>query len=329
MTRLPAPDSATLPAGIRTFLATLPPDAMVQMMSLSAGTVKTFVALAKDLFTALELPPRSRELVILAVAEYAGAAFVTAQHAPMAAAAGVDERTRELIAGRRLDDPALSPYDSVLLRFAAEAAARPRVDDLLFQQARAHLSDRELVEVLQIVGEPGRAAAPHRRGVHRRRPLRRTAPLRPGAVRRTGPRPAAHRTALRRRLPGRFLNAGKPRRAAGVGARRQPGAGRRDRAGPAGSAVRGGALAGAAGRARPGGVGPLRRAGAGRAQRLTGLRCIRCILRCRSGPSGAPGWRGSRLRRFVAGCFLPVRSVRRPCRRDKKHVQSECTMAGR
>jgi alkylhydroperoxidase family enzyme len=70
----------------------------------------------------------------------------------MAASAGVDEPTRQLIAERRLDDPSLSAYDSALLHFTAQAVARPRVDDTVFAQARTHLSDRELVEVLQIVG---------------------------------------------------------------------------------------------------------------------------------------------------------------------------------
>jgi alkylhydroperoxidase family enzyme len=38
--------------------------------------------------TSLELPARSRELVILTVAEYTASPFVTAQHDPIALAAG-------------------------------------------------------------------------------------------------------------------------------------------------------------------------------------------------------------------------------------------------
>ncbi|GAA2893119.1 carboxymuconolactone decarboxylase family protein [Nonomuraea rubra] len=152
MPRLTDPDPASFPDDVREFLTTLPPDPMVRMLSHSAGTVKPFVQLAAAQFSSLELPARSRELVILTVAEYTESSFVTAQHVPMARAAGVDERTRALIGARRLDDPGLSPYDRALLRFTAEVVQRPRVSDELLREVLRHLSERELVEVLQVAG---------------------------------------------------------------------------------------------------------------------------------------------------------------------------------
>jgi alkylhydroperoxidase family enzyme len=152
MPRLADPDPAAFPDEVREFLTSLPPDPMVKMMSYSAGTVKPFVQLAKAQFTSLELPARSRELVILAVAEYTGSTFVAAQHDPISRAAGVDGRTRQLIRDRQLDSPELPPADRALLRFTAEVVQRPRVGDGLFEQARKFLSDRELVEVLQVIG---------------------------------------------------------------------------------------------------------------------------------------------------------------------------------
>ncbi|WP_121715815.1 carboxymuconolactone decarboxylase family protein [Streptomyces sp. E5N91] len=152
MPRLTDPDTASYPDDVRALLTSLPPDPMVRMLSHSAGTVKPFVQLAKALSTSLTLPARSRELVILAVAEYTGSPFVAAQHTPMAQTAGVEERTRQLIRDRRLDAPELSPADRALLRFTAQVVRQPRVDDEVFEQARAFLTDRELVEVLQLVG---------------------------------------------------------------------------------------------------------------------------------------------------------------------------------
>ncbi|MEU3982396.1 hypothetical protein AB0F77_20225 [Streptomyces sp. NPDC026672] len=152
MPRLTDPDPASFPAEVREFLTSLPPDPMVKMLSHSAGTVKPFVQLAKAQFTALELSARARELVILTVAEYTGSTFVAAQHDPMSQAAGVDERTRRLIRTRQLDSPELTPSDRVLLRFTAEAVQRPRVSDETFEQARTFLTERELVEVLQVIG---------------------------------------------------------------------------------------------------------------------------------------------------------------------------------
>jgi len=152
MPRLADPDPASIPEEVREFLASLPPDPMVRMMSYSAGTVKPFIQLAKAQFTALELPARSRELVILTVAEYTASTFVAAQHDPIALAAGVGERTRQLIRDRQLDSPELSPADRALIRLTAEVVQRPRVSAGIFQQAREFLTDRELVEVLQVTG---------------------------------------------------------------------------------------------------------------------------------------------------------------------------------
>jgi alkylhydroperoxidase family enzyme len=152
MPRLADPDPASIPADVRAFLASLPPDPMVKMLSYSAGTVKPFIELARAQFTALELPARSRELVILTVAEYTASTFVAVQHDPIARAAGVGERTRQLIRDRQLDSPELSPADRALIRLTAEVVRRPRVPDEVFQQAREFLTDRELVEVLQVTG---------------------------------------------------------------------------------------------------------------------------------------------------------------------------------
>jgi alkylhydroperoxidase family enzyme len=152
MPRLADPDPASIPADVREFLASLPPDPMVKMLSHSAGTVKPFVQLARAQFTALELPARSRELVILTVAEYTGSTFVAAQHDPIALAAGVEERTRQLIRDRQLDSAELPPADRALICLVAEVVQRPRVPDELFQRAREYLTNRELVEVLQVTG---------------------------------------------------------------------------------------------------------------------------------------------------------------------------------
>jgi alkylhydroperoxidase family enzyme len=152
MPRLADPDPASFPEDVREFLTSLPPDPMVKMMSLSAGTVKPFVQLARAQFTSLELPARARELVILTVAEYAASTFVAAQHDPIALATGVGERTRQLIRDRQLDSPELSPADRALICLTAEVVQRPRVSDEVFQQARKFLTDRELVEVLQVTG---------------------------------------------------------------------------------------------------------------------------------------------------------------------------------
>lgn len=152
MPRLTDPDPNAIPADVRDVLAALPPDPMVKMLTHSVGTVALFIQLAKAQFTSLELPARSRELVILTVAEYAGCEFVAAQHRPMSEAAGVDQRTRDIISNRDLDNPGLAADDRTLIRFAAEVVRSPRVPDDLFDEVRGNLSEREIVEVLQVIG---------------------------------------------------------------------------------------------------------------------------------------------------------------------------------
>jgi alkylhydroperoxidase family enzyme len=152
MPRLADPDPASIPAEVREFLTSLPPDPMVKMLSYPAGTVKPFIQLARAQFTALELPARSRELVILTVAACTDSAFVAAQHEPIAEAAGVEERTRQLIREGRLDSPELTPADRALIALTAEVVQRPWVSDAIFQQASRFLTDREVVEVLQVTG---------------------------------------------------------------------------------------------------------------------------------------------------------------------------------
>ncbi|MGI5521566.1 carboxymuconolactone decarboxylase family protein [Micromonospora sp. CA-259024] len=150
--RLPDPDPATIPQEVSTFLNALPPDPQVKMLTHSTGTVKPFIQFARTLFTGLELPERTRELVILTTAEYTDCDFVTSQHVPMAQAAGVSDETIRLIGERRLTDPSLTAHDSLVLRFTAEITQRPTVSDELFNEAREHLSDREIVEVIQVAG---------------------------------------------------------------------------------------------------------------------------------------------------------------------------------
>jgi alkylhydroperoxidase family enzyme len=152
MPRLPGPDPSAIPPDVREYLAALPPDPMVTMMSYSAGTVKPFIELARAQFTALELPARSREVVILTVAEYTDSAFVAAQHGPISAAAGVGERTRQLIRERQPDSPELSPADRALIGLVVAVVQGPRVGEEIFERARMFLTDRELVEVLQVTG---------------------------------------------------------------------------------------------------------------------------------------------------------------------------------
>lgn len=152
MSRLGDPDPATFTDEVRDLVAKMPPDDMLKMLSHSVGTLNLVVELAHAQLRSLRLPARSRELVALAVAVYAESAFELVKHEPMARDAGVENRVQQLVRARWINSPELSDYDHVLLRFTVEVLRSPTISDGLFDAVRDILSDREIVEVLEMIG---------------------------------------------------------------------------------------------------------------------------------------------------------------------------------
>jgi alkylhydroperoxidase family enzyme len=152
MPRLPDPDPRSVADDVAQFLATLPPDPMFATLAHAATIIGPFMGLARALYTTLDLPARTRELSILTLAEETGSAFVWTQHVPISEAAGVTSETRQLIRDRDYRNPALSGPDRTILQFTAAAASSPHVSDELFAAVRAVLSEREVVEIMQVIG---------------------------------------------------------------------------------------------------------------------------------------------------------------------------------
>lgn len=150
MTRLPDPDPDAVPVDVRRFLAVVPPSGMVRMVSHAVATVQPFLQLGLLQFEVLALPDRFRELATLTVAACTECEFTAGQHVPMSAQAGITDELRAAIARKDFDNPGLDARDQVIIQFAAELVARPRVGDELFGRARAFLTDRELVELIQV-----------------------------------------------------------------------------------------------------------------------------------------------------------------------------------
>lgn len=152
MPRLPVPDPGSIPDDVARFLATLPPDPMFTTLAHAVTTIEPLIGLAQALYTALDLPVRTRELAILTLAQVTGSTFVWTQHVPISETAGVTGETRQLILDRDYRNPALPGPDSTILQFTAAAASGPDVSDELFAAVRAVLSEREVVEILQVIG---------------------------------------------------------------------------------------------------------------------------------------------------------------------------------
>ena len=152
MPRLNDPDPRSIPDDVARFLATLPPDAMFTTLSHSPATVQPLLGLARALYTSLELPARTRELSILALATQAESAFVWTQHEPISEAAGVTEAIRRLIRDHDHTNAALSAPDQAVLQFTTAVVTGPYVSDEQFTALRGVLSEREIVELLHVIG---------------------------------------------------------------------------------------------------------------------------------------------------------------------------------
>ena len=94
------------------------------------------------------------ELAILVTARHWRARFEWWAHAPMARRSGVDERVIEAIrTGREpeLEDPA----QRTVYRFSRELLERHEVSEGLYEEAREHLGERGLVDLVSLLGYYG------------------------------------------------------------------------------------------------------------------------------------------------------------------------------
>ena len=150
MPRLNAPDPRDIPDEISRLLDTLPPDPMFTTLSHSVTTIQPLLTLARVLYTSIQLPARSREIAILTLADQARSDFVWTQHTPISQAAGITSDTRRTIQNR--DYSSLAAEDRTIAEFAAAAATGPEVSDGVFNAVRAQLSERQVVELLHVLG---------------------------------------------------------------------------------------------------------------------------------------------------------------------------------
>ncbi|MGY1693609.1 carboxymuconolactone decarboxylase family protein [Geodermatophilus sp. SYSU D00814] len=113
------------------------------------GALRRGTTLADDL----------RELVVLRVAVLTGAGFPWAAHEPIARRAGLtDEQLEALRAEDAAAEPGWTPVQAAVLAFTDASARAVTVPDDVFDAVRAHLDDRQVVELAVLVGGYGMVA---------------------------------------------------------------------------------------------------------------------------------------------------------------------------
>ena len=152
MARIAYPSPEQIPAELAQMLDEMPRHAPVDMLAHSPQVAAQFLRLGQAQFTSLELPLRHRELLILTVAAHERCEYEYVQHIPVSEAAGVDPALREAIWKRDVDTASLADEDRALLAFVGGLLDAPDVGDRAVADARRQFSDREIVEILQLVG---------------------------------------------------------------------------------------------------------------------------------------------------------------------------------
>src|SRR3954470_4302796 len=152
MARIPYPEPGDLPDKVREALDRLPALNVFRMLAHAETAYRPYLRFGGALLADLQLDPLVRELAILRTAQVIGAEYEWVQHVPIGKAVGMTDA--QLLA-LELEDDTAEPFDarqSAVLRFTAAVAREPRPSDELFAELRAQLPDREIVELLLVVG---------------------------------------------------------------------------------------------------------------------------------------------------------------------------------
>jgi len=153
MARIPYIDPVTVPDRVRQALELLPDLNIFRTLAHAETVFEPWLRMSGAMLSQLELDDGLRELAILQVARQAEAEYEWVQHVAIGAHAGL---TPEQIAAVRegridtaecLDDP-----QRAVLALTRAVVASPHVPEDVFAEARRHLGDREVVELLLAVG---------------------------------------------------------------------------------------------------------------------------------------------------------------------------------
>ena len=153
MARIPYVDPETASPEVRAAFDRLGAQLNIfRLLAHAATALRPFLRFAGALLNDLRLDPGLRELAILEVARHSGAEYEWVQHAAIAAAVGVGDEKIAAVESSDLEAGCLLPAERAVLRFTRETLDDVGVSEETFDSASAHLSAREIVELLLVVG---------------------------------------------------------------------------------------------------------------------------------------------------------------------------------
>ena len=153
MPRIPYPDLEKSSPEVREMLGRLPSPANIfNMMAHAQSCVKPVMKLGGTLLGKLELDAKLRELCLLHAVKLEGGEYEWVQHVPIALDLGCTEA--QIAALDKGDDGAacFNAREKAALRFTREVVVDVRASEAALAEARKHLSDREVVELILMSG---------------------------------------------------------------------------------------------------------------------------------------------------------------------------------
>ncbi len=130
------------------FFANGMPNVLATLMHHPA-LMSSFLTYNNALLQRPALDARLRELAILRVAHRTGSEYEWAQHVRMAARVGITPEEIDAITNDRVD---WSPLDADVIAAADECTACYRIADDTWKRLAGHLDERQLVELVFVVG---------------------------------------------------------------------------------------------------------------------------------------------------------------------------------
>ena len=152
MARLPYPDPDHVYGAMHHLPERLHQTHIGRMLSYAPSAVESYYGYSAALLDQLQLAPRLRELAILRVAYLTDAWYVWTQHVTLAGMFGVGDDEILAIQASQISDAVFTGKEQLEIAFVTEVLRASRVSDTLFLLMREQFTEREIVELLLVIG---------------------------------------------------------------------------------------------------------------------------------------------------------------------------------
>lgn len=151
MARLPYVDPESLDPDTRKILDKQPPLNIFRTLAHAGNAFHQFSRLGNALLFRSDLDPILREMAIVRVGLLSEAVYEVDQHERISRKIGMDEAKLQALKNGSAD-PVFTDLERLVIRFAEELVAGPRVTEETFRACQRHFDNRQMVELTLTCG---------------------------------------------------------------------------------------------------------------------------------------------------------------------------------